>query len=361
MPFSAFANIARWAGSLLSPASGTAGDGTQTGPVVRPIQRKYVSVSTNVALGANAVFTSPWIDTQQTGANFITLQCYSNQASASPGPILQGTNDPSNANLTVLIGQFSASASATGGAIAANTLGNVFAFCPYRYYRASYTNGATAQASLSLTVTEQNMPPGMLFAANTVASGAPTGLSAVTALPTGGALTNQQNLLFGASAGGDGTLVGGAFASANSAYGIAVIMNAVTDGGQNNNNSRIRTPNKFNTAQATASGNTAVWTPTSGKKFRLMRFLLDVTNNASQAAGGVITFAFQDGTSALNIAFDVFVPTAAVTTVLGGYTSGWCDLGNGFLSAAANNVLNINLSATLATGNVRVTVAGCEE
>src|SRR5438105_5547002 len=35
---------------------------------------------------------------------------------------------------------------------------------------------------------------------------------------------------------------------------------------------RLRTPNKFNHALATAAGNTAVWTPAAGKKFRLMRF-----------------------------------------------------------------------------------------
>ena len=123
----------------------------------------------------------------------------------------------------------------------------------------------------------------------------------------------------------------------------------------------IITPDTFKTVQALNTGATALWTPTSGKKFRLQRFIIDVSSNASQASGGVLTFSFLDAAAATGLSFDAFVPTTAVTTVLGGYTSGWVDLGNGFLSATINNVLNINLSAALATGSVRVTACGTEE
>ena len=37
------------------------------------------------------------------------------------------------------------------------------------------------------------------------------------------------------------------------------------------------------------------------------------------------------------------------------------DLGNGYLSTAANNVLQVNLSAALSAGKVRVTAVGTEE
>lgn len=125
---------------------------------------------------------------------------------------------------------------------------------------------------------------------------------------------------------------------------------------------RQRAPHIFRTAQATASGNTAVWTPTSGKKFRLLKLFVEVTDNSSLAAGAVLTLNFQDATTSINISFDVFVPTTAVTTVIGDGLEQELDLGDvGILSAAANNVLNVNLSAALATGNVRVIAMGTEE
>src|SRR5438105_14013487 len=72
---------------------------------------------------------------------------------------------------------------------------------------------------------------------------------------------------------------------------------------------KMRTPAKFKSAQATAAGNTAVWTPAAGKKFRLMRFYLELTENVVRAAAGVVTITFQDATTDLGIAFDVWVPT----------------------------------------------------
>jgi hypothetical protein len=122
-------------------------------------------------------------------------------------------------------------------------------------------------------------------------------------------------------------------------------------------------PNVFKTASATASGDTAVWTPTSGKRFRLLRLMVIVTDNASLASGAVLTIELRDAAAAVGLTFDVFVPTTAVTTVAGNaFSSGWVDLGGvGVLSTAINQVLNVNLSAALVTGNVRVVVAGTEE
>ena len=122
----------------------------------------------------------------------------------------------------------------------------------------------------------------------------------------------------------------------------------------------LRTPTVFHSAVATAAGNTAVWTPASGKKFRLMRFLLAVTDNATLAAAGVDTISLQDATTAIGISLPVFIPATAITG-LGAWDTGWIDLGNGYLSAAANNALNINLGTALATGNAGILVAGTEE
>jgi len=121
-----------------------------------------------------------------------------------------------------------------------------------------------------------------------------------------------------------------------------------------------RTPNVFKTAVATALGDTAVWTPAAGKKFRLMRFLIQVTANAALAAGGLLEILLRDATTATGLAHSYFVPGAA-GTVFGEQGGTWIDLGNGFLSAAANNVLNVNLSVALTAGEVRVVACGTEE
>ncbi len=123
----------------------------------------------------------------------------------------------------------------------------------------------------------------------------------------------------------------------------------------------MRTPATFKTVQATSSGNTALWTPVAGKKFRLMRWIIEVTDNAALAVAGVLTIKLTDSATGIGQEFDIFVPAASLDTagLLG--SSGWIDLGNGILSAAANNVLNVNLSAALTAGNVRVRCCGTEE
>ena len=123
-----------------------------------------------------------------------------------------------------------------------------------------------------------------------------------------------------------------------------------------------RTPVIFHSAVVTASGNTAVWTPTSGKKFRLMRFMLVLTAEAKQATTGDLTVKFQDDTTDIGIGLPVYVPSAAIAAPIGeAWNSGWIDLGNGYLSTTANNVLNVNLSAALTGGEFGIMVAGTEE
>jgi hypothetical protein len=121
----------------------------------------------------------------------------------------------------------------------------------------------------------------------------------------------------------------------------------------------------FKTGTANASGDSALWTPAAGKRFRLQRFIVQVPANVSLAARGVLTIKLRDGATDLNLTFDVFLgQTAPVETASSeqpNFDTGWIDLGEGILSAAANNVLNINLSAALSAGNVRVTCCGTEE
>jgi hypothetical protein len=128
----------------------------------------------------------------------------------------------------------------------------------------------------------------------------------------------------------------------------------------------IPQPTIFKTAQiaATPAGNTAAWTPTAGKKFRLMRFQVTAQGLAATATAA-ITVSFNDNGTPITIGtYDVDVPaTAGVVTGVTNVSGGWVDLGLGVLSAAANNVLNFNVSAAGAgtIGNYRVNLAGSEE
>lgn len=120
-------------------------------------------------------------------------------------------------------------------------------------------------------------------------------------------------------------------------------------------------PNIFKTVQASASGNTAVWTPASGKKFRLTDLFIDLTENATLGVAGEVTISLQDGTTPMNIAFDVYIPSSGTPQVGAAFTTGQIELINGILSTTANNILNVNLSAALTAGHVRVNVMGVEE
>jgi hypothetical protein len=130
--------------------------------------------------------------------------------------------------------------------------------------------------------------------------------------------------------------------------------------------SKMRTPTVYKTASVSAgtSGNSAVWTPGTGNKFRLLGFQI-TAQGLSATASASVTVSFQDATTGINIGtYDIDIP--AVANLVTGVTqiSGVVNLGAfGVLSAAANNALNFNLSAALtgATGTYRVTAWGTEE
>jgi hypothetical protein len=104
-----------------------------------------------------------------------------------------------------------------------------------------------------------------------------------------------------------------------------------------------RTPKVFTTLSAVAIGSEAtIWTPASGKKFRLMGFVL-----ASGTVGGGVTL--KDNTAGITI---FIVPTLTVSSPVHAV------LGNGILSAAANNVLT---ATGIATETLTGTVWGTEE
>lgn len=341
-------NVKNWGGTAVAAASTSATAGTDSAPITRSIQRKYVDVLTTTPLGISGVFTSSWIDTQQTGESSLHVWFAANVTGSIS---IQGQDDSSAAPF-VLASQTS-------------TISGVYYVpVPTRYWRIVYTNGGTAQSSFELT-----------------AAGSSTAGPPMVHSPSNGWAAIQGG---SASAAADGTLVAPqvnnplSSAQANSGAtniicGVnntgtpcinAVVPFAVTDGTTGGQASAIRTPNVFKTVQigTGVSGNQAVWTPTSGKKFRLMGYAVFVSENASIASGAVVTLQFSDASSVLGIAFDTFIPTTAVTTIIGdGFESGPTNIGNGILSAAANNVLNLNVGVALATGTIRVNVWGTEE
>lgn len=189
-----------------------------------------------------------------------------------------------------------------------------------------------------------------------------------TQLPTAVALSdvlaNPTTPLVGASLlGWNNTnwqrmLTGGALGP--NAQGLVGLLGALPYLYNGTNQDQQRTPNIFKTATATALGDTAVWTPAAGKKFRLMGMTLEISANASLASAGVNTILMRDATTAIGVGFSPFIPGAAGTAFVasGAYTLA---LGNGYLSSAANNVLNLNLGTALATGVCRVNAWGTEE
>jgi len=124
---------------------------------------------------------------------------------------------------------------------------------------------------------------------------------------------------------------------------------------------RQRVPNIFRTITVAAAGDTALWTPAAGKKFRLMGYQMMVTAEAIAAAAAHLEILLCDAAVALGIGASVFVPLAAIAGGGDVYVGPAVQLGNGPLSALANNVLNVNLSFALTGGEVRVNAWGIEE
>jgi len=184
------------------------------------------------------------------------------------------------------------------------------------------------------------VPSGQAVAGGAVLTGASTTV-------TGGTLIQSQS----AYQVTDGLSTSGLFG----AYGAVALFNGATW-------DRPRTPKVFTTkSSATASGDTAVWTPAAGKKFRVMRFMIAVQGLSTTAAGGTVAITLRDATSAILHTFNINVPAVALTGAALLYESNWIDLGNGYLSAVANNVLNVNLGTAFTAGGVDVFVAGTEE
>jgi hypothetical protein len=101
-------------------------------------------------------------------------------------------------------------------------------------------------------------------------------------------------------------------------------------------------------------GDTAVWTPSTGKRFRWMGFSVVVDPATTTAAGSLVTI--KDGATIID---DVIALPVAASNIP--FRSFGFLQGNGYLSTAVGNVLNVNLSAAATAGGVYVNVWGTEE
>jgi hypothetical protein len=124
-------------------------------------------------------------------------------------------------------------------------------------------------------------------------------------------------------------------------------------------------PDKFHIAGAVSAGNTALWIPSAGKKFRLLTVRIQPSPDAfistAPGSGQSVLVDLLDGTISLNVQTVFWIPKnlpASPVNIL----PMEIDLGTiGYLSQAIGNVLYVNLPVTLTTGFMRVEAFGTEE
>lgn len=109
----------------------------------------------------------------------------------------------------------------------------------------------------------------------------------------------------------------------------------------------MRTPDVLIYAALTSSGGNVVYTPAAGKKFRLLRYRLAMPQSTTQAVSGVSTIQLEDGAGVMPLKHALWIPSAVIANPFGAFDTGWIDLGNGYLSAAAGNSLIVRLPQNL--------------
>lgn len=115
------------------------------------------------------------------------------------------------------------------------------------------------------------------------------------------------------------------------------------------------------------AGDSTIWTPTSGKRFRLLKYGISVTRSTADISAKLVNITFKDGSTATPfiLTFSVPTPDVALQSILPGCfdIDRYLD-GIGYLSAAANNALVVNVDSSLnldSTCGLRVSVYGTEE
>jgi hypothetical protein len=343
LPLPAGASTAALQGTTLA----TSPTGAETATVTRDILRKSTTIESTTLLAGNATFTGAWHDSQADGTCFVGATSFSNVASGAGALTIQESDDTTNANFTR-----SANSATT---IAANSLCALRAYIRARYWRIVYVNGASAQASFEVTSCATNIP--MFGSSGPFANfGGDPGQYAFVYSGSNISVpgSNNVNCVFLPAANGNaplltaGSFLGGLFSGT-----AQTTLQGYTP---------ARTPTIFKQVSTLATGSTALWTPGTGNKFRLLKFKIQVTANAVAGAAAVLVIGLLDSATVLGLSHSVYIPAVAAAALAGSYDSGWIDLGFfGYLSATANNVLNVSLSFALTGGAVNVIACGTED
>jgi hypothetical protein len=323
------------------PVSGTvtAAQATAASLQTQATLNKVTTVVTTATVAANGTFTSAWYDTNTSGALYVVVTWFQTASipSGTNAIRINESDDNTNANFTRNV-QISPNGEAAG-------LHRASALIKARYYQIVFTNGANAQTTgFEITNSEMDFLP-----SNWDGS-----------IDSNGNVTQLENVIYtsglsaGSGDGGSGNAANFIADATNAARALSVFPVIMTTGGATQGQ---RTPSSFAQASTSAAGSTALVTPGAGVKFRLMRFKIQVTADATLAVAGRLTIKLLDGSTDIGVGHIVYVPSAALNTIQD-YDSGWIDLGNGYASTTAANVLNINLSSALATGVVNVVFAG---
>jgi hypothetical protein len=101
----------------------------------------------------------------------------------------------------------------------------------------------------------------------------------------------------------------------------------------------------------TANGATALHAPAAGKRWVLLGYSV-VINTLNTTAGGS-SGVLQDSSTTIAALF-------AIGATVPNNLSWSVDLGEGIVSAADDNVLNVNLSAAITASSIRITAWGYE-
>jgi hypothetical protein len=307
------------------------------------IIKKLITIETETPLAANGTFTGAWHDSQADGTVWVEVSAVINPAGAATvAPTqLQESDDISNPTFTRTL---------SSGALGGGTLQRFNTFIRARYWRVVVTNGTTPQTSFELATCACNA----LIPADGSLPPASQDIAAVAMFLAAATASTSDNQQLENTLGTSGPLQVEPFIYGGAFSGTA---NANLQGW-----SKPRTPTVFKTITATASGNTAVWTPGSGNKFRLLGYVISVTGDASLAAAGRLSISLADAATTLNFIHQVYLPVAAPAAPLQQGFQVILPLGAfGVLSAAANNVLNIQLSVALTSGLVNIIAYGTEE
>jgi hypothetical protein len=344
-----FVNKAAVGGTNVQAAQTGSTDGTGANEVVRTINRRFgLSVTTSNPTQNTTVYfpgntTTPgnsnWWDSNQTGAVVLEVTGYGN-ATTNPGTLsIEQADDPNDTTS----GAVTNSAVGSSLQLTNNVAGTIQAALTKRYYRIKFAVAAVITfTSFKILMTENTVPLGPSI---NPASGAQVLDSASF---SDGNTTNVPLQALGLNN------AGAIRSSVPAAMGMIVCTAGPGAGGPF---SMLRTPNVFRGSLITGGGGN-VWTPTTAKKFRLMKYRIEAQSDIKMTTAGSLLLDFIDGSAQTLTPQPIlqhltYVPSAAGTGVVP-WSTPWIDLGNGWISATANNALTLAINGPLASTTVNL-------